>query len=102
MFLTKAQARNKTFISYLVAQLTDEPISHLVPLTNGLVSYSYEVNNHLIVKFPSFITDLKNWHQQVAYSPILYSCAITNQRRIFEKNVFFSCWVQYSARKNIP
>ena len=69
--LTEDLAKNKTLIYYLLKQIVSEPISKVVPIEGAKTSYAYEVNNHLIVKFPSYRTLVSNWEIQSEDAPVL-------------------------------
>ena len=69
--LTEDLAKNKTLIYYLLKQVVSEPLSKVVPIEGAKTSYAYEVNNHLIVKFPSCRTFVSNWEMQSEDAPVL-------------------------------
>ena len=72
-YLTENLAKNETLVNYLIKQVVSEPISKIKPIGNAKTSFVYEVNNHLIVKFPSCRTDTSNWKMQSENAPVLQS-----------------------------
>ena len=70
-YLTENLAQNKTLIDYLLKQVVSEPISKIKPIENAKTTFVYEVNNHLIVKFPSCRTITSNWEMQSENAPVL-------------------------------
>ncbi len=72
MQLTPSQAQDKELIYYLLRQIVPENISVVHPIIKGKASYTYEVNNHLIVKFPKYKNALADdWKKQNINAPIL-------------------------------
>lgn len=71
MNLTEGLSQNKTVVDYLLGQVVSEPISKVRPVENARTSYVYEVNDHLIVKFPSQRTDVSGWVLQSENAPAL-------------------------------
>ena len=73
MYLTENLSRNETLIHHMLKQAVSEPISKVKPIENARTSYVYDVNDHLIVKFPSRRTVISDWEAQSKNAPVLQS-----------------------------
>lgn len=79
MYLTNEQAKNKDLIGYLAKQAVAEPIFTIHPLSEGITSHNFEINQHIIFKLPGFSTPTERWIQQSQCAPVLQkhlSCKI--------------------------
>ena len=90
MFLTEEQAKNKDLICYLLKQIITAPIEKIKPLRTGKTSHTYEVNNDLIVKFPSYKTILSDWQMQSENALVLQRMLSFQIPQVNLKQVFLN------------
>lgn len=90
MYLTEEQAKNKELVCYLLAQIISEKVSKLKQITNGKNAYTYDVNDHMIVKFPMKRTPISTWLIQNKNAPFLQKILSFRIPKPKLKNVFLN------------